>query len=68
MTEILDSLPPLVLDLHTNYFHLADQGFFNGRVAMSSKTRESHWDNQQCFLKSLGVDSNLQGLTYTDRV
>ena len=64
----MDSLPPLLQNQYESYFYSADEGFFNGRVAASAKTRDAHWENWVKFTKPVGVDPYLQGTDYVTRV
>ena len=64
----MDNLPPLLQNQYESYFYSADEGFFNGRVAASAKTRDAHWENWVKFTRPVGMDPYLQGTDYATRV
>ena len=46
--------------MYEDSFRVADEGYFNGRVAATRKNRETHWNNWCSYVSSLGVDPELQ--------
>ena len=49
-------------------FRLADEGFYAGRVAATTKNRATHWGHWTRYCRPLGLDPFLQGVEYTPRV
>ncbi len=46
-------------------FHLADEGYYAGRVAATTKNRATHWGHWTRYCKPLRLDPYLQGVEYT---
>jgi hypothetical protein len=66
--ELLDRVPTFLRDQYSRDFRLADDGFRNGRVASTTKTRESYWQSWTGYVQPLGVDPHLQGTPFTEAV
>jgi hypothetical protein len=49
-------------------FHAADEGYYFGRVAVTTKNRQTHWANWMAYVRPLGLDPYLQGVRYTTKV
>ncbi len=64
----MDQLPHLFQNAYTRDFRAADEGFLNGRVASTSKTRTTHWTNWVAYVRPLGVDPFLQNTPHNTRV
>ena len=60
VTELLDRLPAELKSSYAHDFHASDAAFRSGRVAQTTKNRESRWDNWCMYVQPLGVDPYLQ--------
>jgi hypothetical protein len=49
-------------------FCAADEGYYLGRVAATTKNRKTHWANWTTYVRPLGLDPFLQGVRYTTMV
>jgi len=49
-------------------FRVADEGFYAGRVAVTTKGRENCWERWAAFCVPLGVDPFLQDTLFSERV
>ncbi|KAL3793071.1 hypothetical protein HJC23_003079 [Cyclotella cryptica] len=66
---LYNSLFPLPNQNSWNLFRLScAASFYSGRVATSTKSRESHWARWETLVRPVGVDPFLQGASYVDRV
>jgi hypothetical protein len=50
---------------YTRDFHLADERFYAGQVAVTTKNRATHWGHWTTYVQPLGLDPYLQGVGYT---
>jgi hypothetical protein len=66
--ELLDRLPNFLRGQYARDFHVADEGFYAGRVAATTKGRESCWARWTAFCVPMGVDPFLQDTPFSDRV
>ena len=53
---LLDTLPAILRDHYENDFHSADTAFLNGRLAVTSNTREKYWKHWAGYVQPLGMD------------
>ena len=60
VAELLDRLPAELKSSYARDFHASDAAFQSGRVAQTTKNRESRWDNWCTYVQPLGVDPYLQ--------
>ncbi len=65
---MLDGVPSFLRNLYKNSFRIADEAFFAGRVASTTKSRQTHWRRWRSYVKALGVDPLLQGTSFKQRV
>ena len=65
ITGVLERIPPLIRDQYKSDFYLADQGFFAGRVAQTTKDRNKYWDCWTTYVKPMEVDPYLQNVPFT---
>lgn len=63
----MDRLPDFLKDLYKGAFRAANEAYYNGRVEATAKTRKTHWRNWRLFVTPLGVDPELQGISFRDR-
>ena len=49
-------------------FRTADEGYRAGRVAATTKNRQTHWDNWCSYVEPLGLEPYLQRVGYVKRV
>ena len=68
MSGILDRLPFELKNCCAVDFYLADEGYYTGQVAATSKARKSYWDHWNAYVRPLGVDPYLQDAPYIDKV
>ena len=68
MSGILDRLPFELKNCYASDFYLADEGYYAGRVAATSKARKSYWDHWNAYVRPLGMDPYLQDAPYIDKV
>ena len=66
--DLLDSVPPFLRDFYARAFRAADEAYFDGRVAATTKNREAYWRRWCRFVGSLGVDPFLQETTHRRRI
>ena len=64
----MDRLPSFLKDRYASDFHLADEGFYRGRVEETSRKRKTHWKRWVAYVLPLGVDPYLCKTPYTIRV
>ena len=57
-----------MLDRVQSSFRIADAAYVAGRVASTTKSRKTHWTRWCTYVKALGVDPLLQGLTFKQRI
>ena len=60
IAELLDRLPAELKSSYARDFHTSDAAFRSGRVAQTTKNRESRWDNWCTYVQPLGVEPHLQ--------
>jgi hypothetical protein len=58
--ELLDRLPAELKSSYARDFHASNAAFQSGRVAQTTKNRESRWENWCMYVQPLGVDPYLQ--------
>ena len=61
----MDSIPRVLRDQYKSDFHLADAGFYRGRVEETTKNREKYWDRWVAYVAPMGLDPYLQKTNYT---
>jgi hypothetical protein len=49
-------------------FRAADEGYYFGRVAATTKNWQTHWANWTAYVRPLRSDPYLQGVWYTTKV
>ncbi len=64
----MDRLPTHLCYRYASDFRLADNGFHFGRVAATTKGRESCWEWWAAYVAPVGVDPYLQDTPFTIRV
>ncbi len=64
----MDNLPLHHKNDYARDFRLADDGYYAGRVAATTKNRATHWRHWTNYVRPLGLDPYLQGVGYTTRV
>ena len=64
----MDRLPPFLKNRYESDFHLADEGFYRGRMEETSRKRKTHWKRWVTYVIPLGVDPYLHETPYTVRV
>lgn len=65
---LLDGIPAQLRPRYESDFRFADAAYYAGRVASTTKNRRTHWDNWTTYVQPLGLDTYLQGVSYTHRV
>jgi hypothetical protein len=66
--ELLDLLPNFLRGRYASDFRIADEGFYSGWVAVTTKGRESCWAHWAAYVAPMGVDPFLQDTPFTVRV
>ena len=64
----MDGLPPGLQDSYARDFHLADEAFCAGRLAVTSIARETRWRNWTTYLAPMGFDPYLQSTTFEQQI
>ncbi len=64
----MERLPAFLKDQYARDFRVADEGFYAGRVAATTKGRENCWERWAAFCAPLGVDPFLQGTPFLERI
>eukprot|EP00956_Cyclotella_meneghiniana_P034401 scaffold104524_cov85-Cyclotella_meneghiniana.AAC.1 len=64
---VLDDIPVALRYQYARDFAAADASFYAGRVAATTKDRETHWKNWAGYCQPLGVDPYLQGIPHWKR-
>jgi hypothetical protein len=67
-SELVDRVPPELRDFYEGVFRVADEGYERGRVATTSRRRETCWQNWRAFVAPLGVDPYLRRVTFQHAV
>jgi hypothetical protein len=67
ISELLDRLPPELKSGYAHDFHAVDATFRSGRVAQTTRNRESRWDHWYSYIKPMGVDPYLQTTPFGHR-
>ncbi len=60
----MECLPHRTSTRYASDFRIADVGFFDGRVASTTKKRKLWWTYWTAYVRPLGLDPYLQGVTY----
>ena len=63
----MDSLPAVTKNYLSDLLGIANEGFKNGRVDASAKTRATHWRRWRGHCQALGVDPYLQRTDFETR-
>jgi hypothetical protein len=63
----LDRLPTFLRNRYAIDFHLADGGFYNGRMETTTEAREKYWNHWRSYVAPLGLDPYLQETTFAYR-
>jgi len=64
----LDRLPNFLRGRYVSNFHVADEGFYTGRVAATTKGRETCWSRWAAYVAPMEVDPFLEDTPFTNRV
>ena len=64
----MDRLPNFLRGRYASDFRVADEGFHTGRVAATTKGRETCWGRWAAYVAPMGVDPFLQDTSLTNRV
>lgn len=65
---MLDRVPSFLRSFYESSFRVADAAYVAGRVASTTQSRKTHWKRWCAYVKALGVDPLLQGLTFKQRI
>ena len=65
---MLDRVPSFLRRFYESSFRVADAAYVAGRVASTTQSRKTHWKRWCAYVKALGVDPLLQGLTFKQRI
>lgn len=60
----MERLPHFTRTRYSRDFSIADAGFFDGRVAATTKKRKLWWTYWTAYVRPLGLDPYLQGVPY----
>jgi hypothetical protein len=66
--ELLDRLPTFLRGWYASDFRIADEGFYSGRVAATTKGWESCWARWGAYVAPMGVNPFLQDTPFTVQV
>ncbi len=64
----MERLPAFLKDQYARDFRVADEGFYAGREAATTKGRENCWERWAAFCAPLGVDPFLQDTPFSERI
>jgi hypothetical protein len=61
----VEHLPNFLHGWYASDFRFADEGFYTGQVAVTTKGQESCWEHWAAYIAPLGVDPFLQDTLFT---
>lgn len=64
----MECIPTFLRDNYESDFRIADEGFYNGRVAETTAKRNVFWTHWTSYVRPLGLDPFLQGTPYITQV
>ncbi len=62
--DLLNHLPTFLHHRYASDFRVADDGFYTGRVAATTKGRETCWEHWAAYVAPMGVDPYLRDTIY----